>query len=489
MGKRYRGAAFIYLLVFIMVAVTCTGCPGGGGGEQKPTPQEGPKIGVSLADMERDGNRTIKQVMDKAKKQDNARITWLDAQGNLSEQQMHIQQMIDEEVDVVILQVTDPAAAPDMVRTLAQNNIKVIALETLPINTPVDGYITSDHSRTGTLQVWFLQQMMEGAGEQMRQGTVVLEPKMPPRQGQKQQGQQGQQQDQQQELIIPSKQQTAVGLQDGPLRVVVLQGDGDDQMARGITGAVNSGLQAMDNVEVVAVAPHPRWDDNLARATMQQLLAAGTRIDAVLANDSNLAMAAVEVLKQYGMERRVITVGVGVDDRALQGMITGEHDAEVDNRPDMLALLAYESAVNMAKGRTFQYDTRINNGNYTVPTKVVPPRLIYQDNLYLLQERIDQLEQQQQQQQGQQQGQQQEQQQNQQGQGQQQQGQQQQGQQQQQQQEMTTLRITTTDGKVVEVQIDGEVQQIQSQQAGQQQGGEQQQGGQQQQGQQQPGGQ
>lgn len=409
---------FTYILVSLLLVLVCSGCPGGGG-EKKPAPQKGPKIGVSVADMQRDGNQVMKKIFDKAKKQDKAQIAWMDAKGDPNQQMKDIQKLIEEKVKAVILQVTDPSAAPDMVRQLAQNNIKVIALETLPLNTPVDAYITSDHSRTGELQVKYLQTLFQEA---------------------------------QQKMIIPGDQQAAVGLQDGrPMKVVVLQGDSNDQMAREITAAVNSSLQKIENIDVVVSQPHPRWDANLAKSTMQQILSGKQKIDAVLANDSSLAVAAVEVLKQFGMERRVITVGAGAASKAVQAIMSGEHDAEIDNRPDMLAMAAYDAAVAMAQGRAFDYDIMVNNGDYTVPAKVVPPRLVQQDNVYLVQDRVEKKEQQDKDQQ------------------------QNQNQQQQQQgqmggQQQTTLRITTSEGKVVEVQIEGEVQSIQSQTGGMQQG-------------------
>lgn len=429
---------FTYILVSLLLVLVCSGCPGGGG-EKKPAPQKGPKIGVSVADMQRDGNQVMKKIFDKAKKQDKAQIAWMDAKGDPNQQMKDIQKLIEEKVKAVILQVTDPSAAPDMVRQLAQNNIKVIALETLPLNTPVDAYITSDHSRTGELQVKYLQTLFQEAQQKLKQGDVVLNPQVPKQGGQ-------------QNIIIPSDQQAAVGLQDGrPMKVVVLQGDSNDQMAREITAAVNSSLQKIENIDVVVSQPHPRWDANLAKSTMQQILSGKQKIDAVLANDSSLAVAAVEVLKQFGMERRVITVGAGAASKAVQAIMSGEHDAEIDNRPDMLAMAAYDAAVAMAQGRAFDYDIMVNNGDYTVPAKVVPPRLVQQDNVYLVQDRVEKKEQQDKDQQ------------------------QNQNQQQQQQgqmggQQQTTLRITTSEGKVVEVQIEGEVQSIQSQTGGMQQG-------------------
>lgn len=495
-----RKSLLMFLLILVVLVSAC-------GGQKKPTStqKKNVSIGVSVADMKRNGNETIKKMMEEQGKKEQAKITWLDAKGDPTQQQRDIQKLIEKKVKVVILQTSDPLQGAELVNTLAANNIKVIALESLPYNTPVDAYITSDHSRTGSLQVHYLETLMKQAQQYIQQGQVMLIPQQQgqggqqgggQQQGQSQGGQQsgGQQQGQsqggqQKQMIIPAEQQMAVILQQGkPVKVLVLEGDPNDQMALGITGAVNSGLQNMDNVEVVLTQPHPRWDVNLAMGTMQQLLSEGKEFDVVLANDSHLVMAAVEVLKQYGKERRIITVGAGADPKSIKALQQGEHDAEVDNRPDLLANLAYQAAKDLAEDKAFAYNSSVSNGDYTVPTKVVPPRLIQQQNVYLLQERMKKAGKQsgeQKQGGGQQQSQ---------GQGGQQGGQQQSqgqqgGQQQSQQgQKQTTLKITTSEGKKVEVQIDGEVQSIESSSGGQQgkQGGQQggQQGGGQQGGQQ-----
>ena len=451
MFHRFKKLLTADIVLLTAIMLLCTGCAGSE--EKKPIPQPQLKIGVSIADMQRDGNAVIKQVFDQAKEKDNVRITWLDAKGDPVQQQKDIQKLIEEKVKVAVLQVTDPAVGSDLVQQLVQNNIKVIALETLPVNTPVDAYITSDHSRTGALQVRYLQTLLQQSSQQLQQDAVVIEPQQPQQQAEQQNGQN-------QQLIIPSEQQAAAALQDGlPMKVVVLQGDSNDQMAREITAAVQSGLKETENIDVVLTAPHPRWDENLAKTTMQQVVAENKNIDAVLANDSSLALAAVEVLKEMGMERRVITVGVGGSPKAVKAISAGEHDAEVDNRPDMLAQLAYDAAKAMADGGAFQYDTTVSNGDYTVPAKIVPPRLVHQQNIFLLQDRMNAQEGEQDQEEQSQQNQQEQQ-------GEQSEQQSQQGS--QSEQKKTNLRITTDDGKVVEVQIDGEVQSIESDSGGEQ---------------------
>jgi len=162
-------------------------------------------------------------------------------------------------------------------------------------------------------------------------------------------------------------------------------------------------------------------------------------------------MAAVDYLKAGGYEKSVLTVGLGADERSSKALVAGEHDAEIDVRPEMLGQFSLEAAKELAQNGTWQYSTRAVNGDYSVPTRIVPVRLVTAKNSFLLQERWKDLKKEQQggQQGGQGQGS--EQQQSQQhSQGGEQQSQQNGGQNQggqQSQQDKTMLRITTQDGK------------------------------------------
>lgn len=231
-------------------------------------------------------------------------------------------------------------------------------------------------------------------------------------------------------------------------------------------------LKDQPQVRVILTKNHERGDPRLAAATLEQTLAGNNnQIDAVIATDSRMAAAAVEMLKSKGLSQKVITVGVGADQQASRALVAGDHNAEVDLMPEIMAQHAFDAAVGLATTGHWQYDTQIKNGDFDVPAKITPVRLVTKEDSYLLEQRWGKLteeDKQQKQQQGQQNQQGQHEQQGQQGQqdqqGQQgQQGQQsQQGQQGQQQGRKTTLRVTTQDGKTVEIQINGEIKKIET---------------------------
>ena len=465
-------------LFFALLVIFAGGC---GKHEPQRKPAEQPvKIGFALADLNRDGNKTIKKTVEGQKKKVNAEVTWMDAGNDPAKQQKQLQQLAGKKLKAVIFQPVDPAAAPAMVEQLAKQGIKVVVLENLPVNTPVDGYISSDHELVGRLQARFLTEALQRSQEAQKglsspsTGTDIAPEDLGQGGGGQQGGQSSGQQAGQGGKTAGQQGGSSQGSSSGggaqgaaggtastssggtgggtankgqtigavdytvvaqlpdhrPLNVLILRGDPRDQAAREITASLQAALQGQKDINILGVYDHPLWDPTSVPATLAELKSKGEKVDAILANDSGLAMAAVEYLKMGGYDKNVLTVGVGADEKASQALVKGEHDAEVDVQPEMLGLFALEAAVDLAQTGHWQYSARVNNGDYSVPARIVPDRLITTKNAYLLQERWKKLKAAAGQQQG--------------------------------GQNKTMLKITTQEGKTMEVQIDGEVKKIES---------------------------
>ncbi|MCL6634855.1 MAG: substrate-binding domain-containing protein [Peptococcaceae bacterium] len=392
-GQKKRRGYFPLILIIVTLIPLLYGCarkeqaqrkPAGNGGGQEI------KIAVSLAGMDRDGNQVIKKTMSARQGQGGGQggqqgegqqgegqqgrqgqegqqagqsgqavvpvqagggqggqgrpggqrvsITWLDAGNDPGRQEKDLDQLINQKVKAVILQPVDPAAGPRLVRKLAQANIKVITLDTLPADSPVDGYIAFDHARAGELQARYLLSVAQG--------------------------------------------------RPAPLKAVILQGDRNDQASREIAASALENLREQQGVQVVLVKDHSRGDPQLAVSTLEQVLAStNNQIDAVLATDGRLAAAAAEMLKNRGLGQRVITVGVGADQKASRALAAGDHDAEVDVMPELIAQYAFDAAVGLATTGHWQYDKQLRNGDFDVPAKVTPVRLITRNETYLLEQR------------------------------------------------------------------------------------------------------
>ncbi|HCJ79010.1 MAG TPA: sugar ABC transporter substrate-binding protein, partial [Desulfotomaculum sp.] len=109
--------------------------------------------------------------------------------------------------------------------------------------------------------------------------------------------------------------------------------------------------------------------------------------DVILATDSRLTEAAVAVVKTRGLAGQVLTAGVGASLKTSQAILKGEHEAEVDLMPELMAQCVFDAAQSLAKTGHWQYTTQVVNGNYNIPAQITPVRLINRENLYLLEER------------------------------------------------------------------------------------------------------
>ncbi|GBF35541.1 xylose ABC transporter, periplasmic xylose-binding protein XylF [Desulfocucumis palustris] len=491
------------LLFSCITTVGLAGCGGRGGPESKPLSPP-TKIAVCVADMERDGNKIIKKVMEERKKKEKLDITWLDAGNDPLRQAGQLEKLAGQKVKAVVLQPVDPQDGARLLRSLVEKNIKVVALETLPVDAPVEAYIASDHVLAGRLMAeYVINAVRKRNGLPVAPGEPGTAGETENRQTQSGQGAapgggQGQQQGQSRQQNQSQQQGAGGGQQTGgqqaagagavppeaqlrgrqAANVVLLAGDPGDSASREIAAAARAVLADSQWARVVAEYNHFRGDPAQVPFNLQQALAANKNgIDAVIATDSRLALSAVDVLKAAGLNNSVLTVGVGADKKASDALAAGEHDAEVDTRPDLLGQYALDAAVGLAKDDRWQYDGQSTSGSYSVPSRITPVRLVQPQNIYLLKQRWAGIKDtgkekqdgggqggggssggsgsgEQQASQGDRQG------------------------QQGQQGQKTMLKITTMDGKTVEVQINGQVKKIEATDGGQ---GQQGQGGQEQQ--------
>jgi len=326
----YFNKMLIFLAILILLVGGCGSKP-----EKKPlTPEL--KVAIAVADMQWDGMKVMREAIDKRSKKEQVEVTWLDAMNNSQEQKRQLDKLMkktgQQQFKTVVLQPVNPSQNPLMVKDLVKANIKVIALESLVPDVPFDGYIASDYVQAGQLQARYI---LNSAGPQ------------------------------------------------GIASVLLLKCAAKDLAAQEIAAAIRGSLSPTIQVLEIECSGN---DQDEAEAKVRQALI-DKKIDAVLTTDSRLALGAVQALKAAGLKDRVITVGVGAGEDAARAITDGEHDAEVDTMPELMGQYVFDAAVSLAKTGHWQNDTRINNGNYSLPAKIIPVRLIDKANVYLLEQR------------------------------------------------------------------------------------------------------
>jgi ABC-type sugar transport system substrate-binding protein len=171
----------------------------------------------------------------------------------------------------------------------------------------------------------------------------------------------------------------------GKGNVILLEGPRDDETARQITLGMYSVLEQYDSIRIVAAEQHPGWDKRLAAETARSTLKKyADNIQAILAGSSQLAMGAVQAVRERRLADKVITAGIGADLDACRAIIAGTHDAEVDMMPYERGLEALSVAVDVAEGVDFNYDQEMGEHDPKIKVKFGPLRMITRKNVSVM---------------------------------------------------------------------------------------------------------
>ena len=307
------------LVVLLCCPFLLTGCP-----DKKKTPPASPpppRIGVSLAGLNKDEDQVIKETMERQKDQVKADLVFADAGGDSLKQGQDVDRFLTEKVGAVVLEAVDPAAARDLVERLSRNQIKVVALNILPADTPVDAYVSYD-----------------------RNGARAL--------------------------------LTKAAAQAGNGGALVLTVAGRDQPEAWITQGNAAGLP-------VTVREYARGEVAAVSAGKGSVMKTGERPAALLAGDAGLAVAAVRELAAAGSPPSYAG-GVGSSKDAFRYVSEGKLGGEVDTRPEEVAQSALQAALALTRKQPLSHQQLVTNGSYSVPSQIAPVRLITRQNLYLL---------------------------------------------------------------------------------------------------------
>jgi len=165
--------------------------------------------------------------------------------------------------------------------------------------------------------------------------------------------------------------------------VIILQGAfSGENVANEITAGYFDVLNKYPDIKVLVHKRLKLWDERLAMEAVEDAITRyGDKIDAVLANNSQMAMGAVAALKAAGLQKKVVTTGADADLIALKAIIAGDHDMDVDKRPIEMAVQAYKAIVKIARGESTEADMVIKNGTKWTATKYVEPKAITVENV------------------------------------------------------------------------------------------------------------
>lgn len=295
---------------------------------QKPVPLP-TLIGVSVAGLDPEQAKLLRQSMEEKAKDDNIKLLWQETEP--AKQKAAIQKLLEHKLKALVVFFGDEKEALTITRQVKEKDVPLLAIGIMPANIPLDGFVGLDAYRVGQQQAQFLDEALQGFTR---------------------------------------------------AKVLILKGQDlsfEEEMTRGNLDV----LQKSGNyeVEVQEVAPGEKVSAIVAgHAYLEELRG-------LISHNPAWTEEIVSLLKDLALDDRVVTVGVGATPRNVQALKSGIHDGEVDVDPELLGSFAYAAAKELAREGQWHYEEKVTSGNYEVPVKYLPSHLISQENIFLLETR------------------------------------------------------------------------------------------------------
>ncbi|MDD2377424.1 MAG: ribose ABC transporter substrate-binding protein RbsB [Bacilli bacterium] len=267
-----------FFVVGLLMLTTVTGCFGGKGDV---------KIGVSISTLNNPFFVELRDGIKEEAEEYGYDVTILDAQDDTASQLDHIDDLIAQKVDIIIINPVDSDAIASAVEAANDAGIPVITVDRSANGGEVVTHIASDNVAGGKLAGEYL---LELVGENAK--VVELEG-------------------------IPGASATV-------------------DRGEGFHNAVDGKLNVLSNVTA-------NFNRNEGLSVMEDLLEAHPKLVGVFAHNDEMALGAVEALKAAGRDD-VIVIGFDATDDAKNAVTEGTMAATVAQQPKLMGTLSIEYA-------------------------------------------------------------------------------------------------------------------------------------------------
>jgi inositol transport system substrate-binding protein len=277
-------------------------------------------VGVSMAQFDDNFLTAVRASMKERAQQLGVQIQFEDAGNDIGRQLNQIQNFIAQHVDAIIVNPVDTDATPRMTRLVVNAGIPLVYVNRMPADRqlpPRVSFVGSDETQSGTLQMTEVCRLLGGKGD-----------------------------------------------------IVVLMGELTNQSARQRTRDIDDVIArpACRGIRVVE-RQAADWKRTAAADLVTNWLSAGLHPAAVVANDDEMAIGAIQALRQANLLGSTIVAGVDATPDALAEMKAGA-----------LRLTVFQNAPAQGRGAL---DTALKLVRHEpVPSFVwVPFELVTRDNL------------------------------------------------------------------------------------------------------------
>jgi inositol transport system substrate-binding protein len=261
------------------------------------------KIGVSMALFDDNFLTVLRNGMkDYAATQSGLEIQFEDAQNDVGKQLNQIENFIAQKVDAIIVNPVDTDATPKMTQLAAAAGVPLVYVNRMPADKELPAkvsFVGSDEKQSGTLEMQEVCKLMGGKG-----------------------------------------------------KIVIMMGELSNQAARQRTQDIDDVI-ATDGCKGIEVLERQtgNWKRTEGTDLMTNWISAGLKPDAVVSNNDEMAIGAIQALKQSGVDmKEIIVAGVDATQDALAAMKGGDLDVTVFQNAAAQGKGAVDTALKIAKG-------------------------------------------------------------------------------------------------------------------------------------------
>ncbi|QEU01919.1 sugar ABC transporter substrate-binding protein [Pseudomonas oryzihabitans] len=264
------------------------------------------RIGVSIAKVDDNFMTYVRRNLEEAGKAEKISLQFEDAQGDVVRQLNQVQSFLAQNVDAVIVLPVDTAATVNITRAATTAKVPLVYVNRRPDDPKLPAgvvAVASDDLQAGQLQGQFIAKQLNGKGS-----------------------------------------------------IAVIMGELTQNATRGRSEGLKEALKAFPHIKVVA-QQNADWDRSKGMDLTSNWLTAGTRFDAIVANNDEMAIGAAMALQQAGMGKGQVPV-VGVDGLpdGQAAIKRGLLAASVFQDPRGQAVQAVQSALRMIRKEPVQAD-------------------------------------------------------------------------------------------------------------------------------------
>ncbi|CAK7257238.1 MULTISPECIES: sugar ABC transporter substrate-binding protein [unclassified Shinella] len=277
-------------------------------------------IGVSMALFDDNFLTVLRNGMsDYAKTLDGVELQIEDAQNDVAKQQSQVQNFIASGVSAIIVNPVDTDATAALSKAAADAGIPLVYVNREPVNVnelpEKQAFVASDEKESGTLETKEVCRLLNGKG-----------------------------------------------------KVVVMMGELSNQAARVRTQDIKDVI-ATDECKGLEIVEEQtaNWSRTQGSDLMTNWLSAGLEFDAVISNNDEMAIGAIQALKAAGRSMdSVVVAGIDATQDALAAMAAGDLDVTVFQDAAGQGKGSVDAALKLARGE--QIDTKVY-----IPFQLVTP--------------------------------------------------------------------------------------------------------------------